>query len=236
MKKGKKYKKSIAQSIFSKFMLLAWLCFIAFASFHAPSFLAQTPIFKVKEVIVEGNDKIDFHSVKEVVESLGKSILTLTEKNIQESLNKKFAGRVEKVRLNRELSTQGVKVHITIKERRPVAKLKLGASTYLVDAKGIIFKPMSDEGKGLTTITTYSLSALEKNFKGLYEGILSSGLPLRKVEIHKDKIVLLLKNKEVILPPIDMLPDNISRRLKIIYNLKGEKVDLRFRRFILVRN
>ena len=70
----------------------------------------------------------------------------------------------------------------------------------------------------------------------MYRKVLLSGPPVKEVGIHEDKVILYLENKEVILPPIDALPDNVSQRLKIIYNLKEEKVDLRFGRFILVRN
>jgi len=232
----KSYKENKIKTIFSRLMLLAWLGFVAFASFHLPTFLAQTPIFKIKEIVVEGNQKIDTSMVRVIAEELGKNLLALNEKNIEKHLNKVFAGRVEDVVLKREFSSEGVKVYITLKERRPVAKLKLGASTYLIDKNGVIFKPIGKEGKELVTITTYSLSILRDHFESLYRKVLLSGLPVKEVEIHEDKVILYLGNKEVILPPIDALPANVSRRLKIIYNLKEEKVDLRFGRFILVRN
>jgi len=49
--------------------------------------------------------------------------------------------------------------------------------------------------------------------------------------------LVVLNTTKLILPPLEDLPDNLSARVKTVYNLfrNGNKVDLRYSKFILVR-
>ncbi len=224
------------QKLFSAILFASWIGFMAFAGFLAPSFLAQLPFFRIKQIELSGNEKISFEDVKSVVEELSTSLTGLNEESILNALNTKFKNRIKKVYVTRELGIDGMNVKLRLVERTPVAKLKLGQSYLLVDKEGVTFPPLEGEGEKLVELRTYDMDILRTHFRKLYEGVISTNLPIKTVYINRDSVVLIMNSKKVILPPLEVLPANISARLKMIYNFPEEKVDLRYGRFILVRN
>jgi len=225
-----------AQKLFSVILFIAWIGFMAFAGFFAPSFFAQLPFFKVKQIELSGNQKIAFEDIKEIVEELSTSLTTLNEENLLSELNARFDGRVKKVYMTRDIGINGTSIKLRVVERRPVAKLRFGQSYLLIDEEGVAFTPFEDEGKELVEVSTYDIDLLRTHFTKLYEGVLSLNIPLKLIKIRRDSVLLVMDSKKVILPPLELLPPNISERLKMIYNFPEEKVDLRYGRFILVRN
>jgi hypothetical protein len=209
---------------------------MALAGFFAPSFLSQLPLFKLKQIEVSGNDKIPFEQVREVVQELSTNLINLNEETIKKALNLRFKNRVKEVYITKNLSAGGMTLKVRILERVPVAKLKLGQSYMLLDEEGSMFPPFEREGSWLIEVKTYDLELIKRHFSKLYKGVLSIGIPIRSVDIKRDKVVIRTGMKEIILPPLELLPANISARLKMVYNFPEEKVDLRYGRFILVRN
>lgn len=193
-------------------------------------------MFQIKEVVVEGNEKIPLESVKTVIEELSGNLLRLNGTELKESLNGKFGGRVKEVFVSKNIGVDGIRIKVEVVERSPVAKVRVGKELLLIDEEGNLFYPMGDDLKKLVELRTYDLQVLGKNFTKLREEILSSGLPIQQIDIRRDKILLHIKEKEIILPPIDLLSENVSSRLKLIYNFPEGNVDLRYGRFILVRN
>ena len=230
------YVKRRGNRFFSYLLFASWIGFMALAGFFAPSFIAQLPPFKIKEVVVKGNRSIDFESIKSVLEELGSDLRRLNEEEILISLNTQFKNRVKKVYMSRSLGFDGTTLNLRIVERKPVAKLKVGRSTMLIDPEGELFLPVKGEDLNLVEVRTYDIEVLKNNFAKLYKNVLSLGLPIKAIKVKRDRVVLVLDSKEVILPPLELLPRNISGRLKMVYNLSEEKVDLRYDRFILVRN
>jgi len=224
------------QRLFSAILFASWIGFMAFAGFLAPSFLAQLPFFRIKQIELSGNEKISFEDVKSVVEELSTSLTGLNEESILNALNTKFKNRIKKVYVTRELGIDGMNVKLRLVERTPVAKLKLGQSYLLVDKEGVTFPPLEGEGEKLVELRTYDMDILRTHFRKLYESVISTNLPIKTVYINRDSVVLIMNSKKIILPPLEVLPANISARLKMIYNFPEEKVDLRYGRFILVRN
>jgi len=231
-----KKRNSKAEKIFSVFLFSSWISFMAIAGFFIPSFLTQLPMFQIKEVVVEGNEKIPLESVKTVIEELSGNLLRLNGTELKESLNGKFGGRVKEVLVSKDIKMDGIRIKVEVVERSPVAKVRVGEEFLLIDDEGDLFYPMDDDLKKLVELRTYDLQVLEKNFTKLRREILSSGLPIQQIDIRRDKILLHINEKEIILPPIDLLSENVSSRLKLIYNFPEENVDLRYGRFILARN
>ena len=225
-----------AQKLFSVILFVAWISFMAFAGFFAPSFFAQLPFFKVKQIELSGNDKIAFEDIKELVEELSTSLTSLNEENLLSELNARFDGRVKKVYMTRDIGIGGTNLRLRVVERKPVARLRFGQSYLLLDEEGVAFAPFEGEGKGLVEVETYDIDLLREHFSRLYEGVISLNIPLKLIRVRRDSVVLILNSKKVILPPLELLPPNVSERLKMIYNFPEEKVDLRYGRFILVRN
>jgi len=231
-----KKRNKIAKRFFSVILFSSWISFMAVAGFFVPSFLTQFPMFKVKRVVIEGNDKIPFESVKSVIRELSTNLLKLNGEELKESLNAKFGGRVKAVLLSKDLSVEGITLKVKLVERRPVAKIRIGKEFLLVDKDGNLFYPLNDDLSKLVELRTYDLRVVRNHFSKLQESVLSTTLPIKLVEIKRDRVLLYLRDKKVVLPPIELLSENVSSRLKLIYNFPEGNVDLRYRRFILVRN
>ncbi|WP_457601610.1 cell division protein FtsQ/DivIB [Hydrogenivirga sp.] len=225
-----------AQKLFSIILFSSWIGFMALAGFFAPSFLVNLPFFKVKQIELSGNEKIAFEEVKEVVEELSTNLVNLNEERLMEELSARFGARVKKVYMTKELGLNGMRIKLRVVERRPVAKVVIGQSQLLVDREGVLFPPMKGETEGLVEVRTYDIDLLTSHFANLYEGVISTKLPIKLIDIRRDSVLVYLHSKRAILPPLELLPANISGRLKMIYNFPEEKVDLRYGRFILVRN
>lgn len=234
--KKKHLREERAKRLFSVLLFVAWISFMAFAGMFIPSLIHQLPFFKIKEIEVSGNYKVDFEAIKETIEELSVSLKGLDEKSLTEALNERFEGRVKKVYMNRNITLAGIEVKLKIIERVPVAKVKLGNSFMLIDGEGVLFPAVSERELNLPEVRTHDVEVLQNHFYRLYDSIKSVKLPIQRIDVKPDRVVLVLKNKKAILPPLELLPGNISGRLKMIYNFSQETVDLRYGRFILVRN
>jgi cell division septal protein FtsQ len=222
--------------VFTVFVIFSWFGVAALAGFFVPSFLTQLPLFGIKKVEVEGNRRVEFSLIRETIEELSADLLNIDEEKILSLLSVRSGGRVKKVFLSRDFSLDGITVRVTVVEREPVARVALGRGYVLIDAEGVIFKPLEGDPTDLPLIKTYDVDLLKEHLPRFYTLVLSIGLPVEQVVVRKDMVVLKLKGKVLILPPLDSLPDSVSDRIKMIYNLREEKVDLRYDRFILVRN
>ncbi len=229
--KNKRERKILSVLLFS-----AWIGFMALAGFFIPSFLSNLPLFQVREVIVEGNRTVDLSTVMHALYSQQGSIMKLDENSILRILNERTGGRVKGVFLSRKITLKGVSVRIRIEERVPVAKVRVGKRYMLIDREGKTFPPYKGHPKGLVEVRTYDLKTLQLHFPRLYSMIERSRLEVSRIEIMRDKTILVSGRRVFILPPADLLPENLVDRLRMIYNFQGGEIDLRFDRFILVRN
>ncbi len=225
-----------ARKLFSVALFFSWISFMAVAGFFVPSFLVQLPLFQIKKIEVEGNREITLEEVRSAIRETGSNLIGLGEKELRDTLNRRFGNRIEKVFLSRSFTPEGVVLRIRLEERVPVVKVKLGRGYLLMDAKGNLFNSGKTNVEGLPELRTFDINVLRENFSDLYRKVLSVDLPIKRVVVHKDRIVLELPGKEVLLPPLQSLPDNLSVRLLMVYNFPQEKVDLRYDRFILVGN
>ncbi len=160
--------------------------------------------------------------------------LKLEEGKILSVLNERTGGRVKRVFVSKEFTPKGISVRIRIEEREPVAKVRIGKHFSFIDEEGVIFPAY--EKRELPEIVAYDLDLLRRNFSKLYRAISSSGIEANLIKVLRDKTEILSGKKILILPPLDLMPDNVAERLRIVYNFREGKIDLRFDRFILVRN
>jgi len=222
--------------IFTALLISSWFGFMALAGFFIPSFLSQLPLFRVKEIVVEGIDRIDVSLIRETIEEMETDPLFLEEEELLSVLSIRSQGRIKKVFLSKDLGLEGISLRIRVVERKPVARVLFGGGQFLIDAEGVLFKPLAGDPSDLPLITTYDLDVLQEHFPRFYTLILSFRLPVERILVKKDRVIVKMEGKTVILPPLDTLPDAVSDRIKMIYNFQEEKVDLRYDRFILVRN
>ena len=209
---------------------------MSLAGFFVPSFLASLPFLHVREIVVEGNRKVDLNTVRSVLYERRGSLLGLREEDLLHALNERTGGRVKRVFLKRELTLKGITLRLRIEERTPVAKVRIGGTYRLIDRDGKMFPANSDELSDLPEVRTYDLKVLQRCFPRLYRSFESSGIGFRSLVVSRDKTVVYTGKLVLILPPVESIPDNLEERLKMVYNFHKGKIDLRFNRFILVRN
>ena len=169
-----------AGRLFSLLLFSSWIGFMAVASFFLPSFLGQLPLFQIKQVEIDGNYRIPFEYIRDVVVDLNGNLMSLRSSELEKLLNAKFENRVKKVELKKKFTSKGIVLEVRIEERVPVAKLKLGRSYRLLDKEGVIFKPIGDEGKDLVEVKAYDKGILSKSFPRLYDEVLSLVFLLRR--------------------------------------------------------
>jgi len=229
--KGEKVRKVLSALIFP-----AWITFMALAGFYVPALMMKLPFFQVSTVQIEGTRSIDRKEVRDLVQSMEGNLLKLRSDDLLTALNEKTHGRVRAVYLSKDFGLRGVALKVRIEERIPVAKMKLKGKTYLIDKEGFLFPPLKGEDQGVPLIVTKDPERVLNNFKKLYAGVLSSDVGIKKIFVRGDGILVKMPKKTVFLPPVELIKDSVSARLKMIYNLPEGKVDLRYDRFILVRN
>ncbi len=229
--KGEKVRKVLSALIFP-----AWITFMALAGFYIPTLMMKLPVFKVNSVKIEGTRTIDKNEVRELIQSLEGNLLKLQSDDLLIALNSKTQGRVKAVYLSKDFGLKGISLRVRIEERIPVAKINVKGKTYLIDREGFLFPPAKGEKPTVPSIITRDTERVVKNFERLYSGVLSAGVEVKKLLIRNESVIVKLRDREAILPSIELIKDSVSARLKMIYNFPKGKVDLRYDRFILVRN
>ncbi len=233
MEKGKNIR---GRRLFSAFLFCAWLTFMALAGFFIPSFLSDLPLLQIREITVEGNRTIDMDTVRSAIYSVEGSVFKLSEDQILSVLNERTGGRVKRVFVTKNVSIRGISIRIRIQERVPVAKVRSGSTYIFIDEEGKTFPAYDLRSGNLPEVVTHDLKVLEENFPKLYRSVKGSGIRVSLIKVLKDRTILVSGRRQIILPPIDLLPDNVVDRLRMVYNFREGKIDLRFDRFILVRN
>ena len=229
--KGEKVRKVLSALIFP-----AWITFMALAGFYIPTLMMKLPFFQVNGLEVEGTRVIESREVRSLIQSMEGNLLKLRSDDLLVALNSKTHGRVKAVYLSKDFGLRGVSLKIKIEERIPVAKLKVKGKTYLIDREGFLFPPLKGEKADVPSIVTRDPERVVQNFKNLYSGVFASGVKVDKVIIGNESVIVKLRNRVAILPSIELIKESASARLKMIYNFPKGKVDLRYDRFILVRN
>jgi len=231
-----KKERSRGKRLFAALLIFSWFGIMALAGFFMSSLITQIPLFRVKEIVVEGNKRVDFELVKEIIEETGESVLSTTKEELLSALKVRTGDRIKEVFLSREFGFEGITLRIRLVEREPVARVAFGKGYLLTDAEGVFFTPLPGDPANLPLIKTYDMDILREHFPRLYRMVFLSNIPVRTVIVKKNSTLLVLSDKILILPPLELLPEGISDRIKMIYNLPEERVDLRYDRFILVRN
>jgi len=229
--KGEKVRKLLSALVFP-----AWITIMALAGFYTPSLILKLPFFQVSKIIVEGNVTLKEEEIIKTVMRMEPNLMKLKSDDLLFALNEKSNGRVRKVFLSKDFGLGGVALRVRVEERIPVARINTNKGVLLIDKDGYTFPPTGKEGRKLPLVITGNMDSLITGFSKLYEAVLKSNLPVKKIYVKNDRITVKLPGKVVTLPSLQLLPANISERFKMIYNLPQEIVDLRYDRFILVRN
>ncbi len=217
--------------------VISWFVSMAFMGFYFPSFVDNSPIFKVSRVDIEGNNLIPESEIRPIVERLGNNWLLLSKEHILNILRRHTGNAIEDILIEKSFSTNGVSLKVKLKERKPVAVISIEGHLSLLDKNGELFPVKYVDVESYPVIYTTHLN--KQFFPNFYTYVMREldNLELREVYISEDKVTLYMGkgNKlKVILPPIEFINSTVSERLKILYNLNEGIVDLRYSKFILL--
>jgi hypothetical protein len=193
--------------------------------------LIKIPLFEIRRVEVRGINDNELKILKKEIHSLGRQLIFIPEAVFLEKINEIFMNRFRDIEIKRSFSTEGTIISISFYRRKAIAKVIKRNISMLLDDEGVMFY---DENQNpLKTVYVKSKNQFETNKNKIIELVNFSG----KIFVYNDKTEVFLKNKKIILPPLDYLSEKKLLLLKK-FNLDNEKVkevDMRYERIILLR-
>ncbi len=221
---------------FSLLLVALWVIFIGVTSVSLISVIDRLPPFRIKEIIVSGNERINFEDIKESVYKAQDESFAVSKEALLRELTRKYGRRVGDVKIERDMSLEGVSLKVVVEERKPVAKVRVGKKLYLIDKEGNLFEAIEGENtEDLVELKAYDLDKLLDSFGKLYRYVIDTKASIHNIVVKRDRIEIFTGHRKIILPPLDLLSQSVRRRLNVIYNYSQGKVDLRYDRFILIR-
>jgi len=190
--------------------------------FFLPGFLTAAAIFEIKEVHVYGLGSVPASAVSMGVYQASKNNwLFLDERRLLVKANELANNSLEDVKVERVFSLDGVRVHVYVKERVPVAYVVYDGKVWMVDGNGELFYNQEVENQ-LPTIYTFSLDYIQTNRTNLISLIKTFG-EINEVYVAKDRTTIYTSDGKAVLPPLSKLSPLILDRIKRVYSITGEK-------------
>lgn len=197
------------------FLISVWLVSCALLGYHAPTLPIVKEYVSIKEVTVEGTDKLSEEEVKDLVKS--ESWFFITEEKLKNKA-KKYPF-IQSIKLDKPAF--GV-VRIYITERKPYGLVRAGNKIYVIDETGNFLKNLSyykDELSNLKLITVdeenLNQGTLEK-VKEIEESV--KGLNLKEFIINKSVITVITEDDKIIILSKENTRDSIKK-----FNLFNQK-------------
>ncbi|WP_461831624.1 cell division protein FtsQ/DivIB [Aquifex sp.] len=189
--------------------------------------IIKLPFLKLNSIVLEGISPGEAERIKPLLRSLGKSLIFLNEEKLLVKVNEQLQNRFKKLEINRKFTKEGVDLAIRFTRRKAIAKAFIGREVYLLSKEGKIFRDETQDVKKV--IYLKGINYLDKRIIKLLDYA-------DRIYVYKNTIKLKLEDKTV------LLPLNFSTRelnlldsaIKITDNIYKE-VDLRYKRFILLR-
>ncbi len=189
--------------------------------------IIKLPFLKVNSVVLEGISPGEAERIKPLLRSLGKSLIFLNGEKLLVKVNEQLQNRFKKLEINRKFTKEGINLAIRFTRRKAIAKAFIGREVYLLSKEGKIFRDETQDVKKF--IYLRGINYFDKRIIKLLDYA-------DRIYVYKNTIKLKLEDKTV------LLPLNFSTRelnlldsaIKITDNIYKE-VDLRYKRFILLR-
>ena len=189
--------------------------------------IIKLPFLKLNSVVLEGISPGEAERIEPLLRSLGKSLIFLNEEKLLVKVNEQLQNRFKKLEINRKFTKEGINLAIRFTRRKAIAKAFIGREVYLLSKEGKIFRDETQDVKKF--IYLRGINYFDKRIIKLLDYA-------DRIYVYKNTIKLKLEDKTV------LLPLNFSTRelnlldsaIKITDNIYKE-VDLRYKRFILLR-
>ena len=178
---GEKFQEILKKAIRVAFQLLL-LSFLLFIGHRVYDHLLEDPIFRVREVEVEGNQKIPKETILSLTDLEGMpNLFTVRLREVAKRLESH--PWIDQVRVRKVFPN---KIWIQIEERKPIAILQL-EELYYIDAKGVIFSPVGDRDRyNYPFLTGLTRQTLERD-PGEAKHLIMKALELLRI-VNKEKV------------------------------------------------
>ncbi len=209
-KGGERFQRILKKAVRVAFQLLLLSLFF-FIGHRVYVRLLEDPLFRVREVEVEGSRKIPRETILSLTELEGMpNLFTLRLREVAKRLE--LHPWIEQVKMRKVFPN---KIWIQIEERKPIAILQL-EEPYYIDTKGVIFSPVGDRDKyNYPFLTGLTRQALEK------DPVEAKHLIMKALEF------LRIVNKEKVFPPEEISEIHMEKAFGIQYFTKTEGVEVR---------
>ena len=209
-KGGERFQRILKKAVRVAFQLLLLALFF-FIGYRVYARLLEDPLFRVREVEVEGNRKVPRETILSLIELEGMpNLFTLRLREVAKRLE--LNPWIEQVKVRKVFPN---KIWIQIEERKPIAILQL-EELYYIDTKGVIFSPVGDRDKfNYPFLTGLTRQALEK------DPVEAKHLIMKALEF------LRIVNKEKVFSPEEISEIHMEKVFGIQYFTKTEGVEVR---------
>ncbi len=209
-KGGERFQRILKKAVRVAFQLLLLALFF-FIGYRVYARLLEDPLFRVREVEVEGNRKVPRETILSLIELEGMpNLFTLRLREVAKRLE--LHPWIEQVKMRKVFPN---KIWIQIEERKPIAILQL-EELYYIDTKGVIFSPVGDRDKyNYPFLTGLTRQALEK------DPVEAKHLIMKALEF------LRIVNKEKVFSPEEISEIHMEKVFGIQYFTKTEGVEVR---------
>ena len=206
---GERFQEILKKAIRWTFQLLLLSLFF-FVGHRVYVYLLEDPFFRVREVEVEGNQKISRETILSLTElEEMPNLLTLRLKEVVKRLDS--YPWIEQVEARKVFPN---KIVIHIEERKPIAILQL-EELYYVDTRGVIFSPVGGQDRyNYPFLTGLTRQALGKD-------------PVEAKHLIKKALEFLrIVEKEKVFPSEEISEVHMEKTFGIQYFTKSEGVDV----------
>ena len=208
------------------------LILLTILAFYLFSFIViKLPFFDIREYSVVGITNEEKNILKNYLNSLGKRIIFLPERFIYEDLNHKYGNRFKSISIKREFTKKGIIIDLYFNRRDAIAVVKLKKRIYLIDENGTLF--IDKINKKLPIIEVNNLYEL----KSIGKKVANLAYYSDKIIILEDKVIIQTGKVKYILPSIKLITEKDIKVLRyaLRQNFNAKVIDLRYKKFILLR-
>lgn len=190
------------------FFIVVWLTLCALLGYYIPTLPVLKDYIAIKEVTVEGTDKLTEDDIKDLVKS--ESWFFITEKRIENKARKYTF--IQSIKLDKP-AFGVVKIYVT--ERKPYGLVRTGDRIYVIDEAGNFLNELSyykDELSNLKLITVDEENlnqVILKKIKEIEEAM--KELNFKEFIINKSVITAITEDDKIIVMSKENTEDSIKK-------------------------
>lgn len=197
------------------FLIVVWLTSCALLGYYAPTLPVIKEYISIREVTVEGTDKLSEEDIKDLVKS--ESWFFVTEERLEKKARKYTF--IQSINIDKP-AFGVVRIHVT--ERKPYGLVRTGDRMYVIDETGNLLDDLSyykDEFSDLKLITVDEENFNQETLKKVKEVELSlKDLNIKEFIINKSVITAITEDDKIVILSKENTEDSVRK-----FNLFNQK-------------